>query len=193
LHVAEPILQGGVLSMATRHRRFNLHVAADSARIQRNNWILVVILAVCLQVVYVFADCRQTATGTAIDFSKAYFLLDADMEKYMCSELAGDADESAAASYLQAMTDEARERGFGTGMVRQSIYHVKTETLAQDAESATIHLKGVRRTCIHPVFAYVAKLFNLGATHSFEETLELLKEDGKWKVCGTPYGLSLDG
>ncbi|MBC2711102.1 MAG: hypothetical protein HGJ94_08930 [Desulfosarcina sp.] len=130
-------------------------------RSNNSAWILVVILAVSLQVVFVFADCKQTATGTAIDFSKAYFLLNADMEKYMCSERAGDEDESAAATYLQAMTDE-------------------------------IHLKGLRRTCIHPVFAYVAKLFRLGQTHEFEETLELVKKDGKWKVCGTPYGLSLD-
>ena len=114
-------------------------------RSDNSAWILVVILAVCLQVVFVFADCKQTATGTAIDFSKAYFLLDGDMEKYMCGELAGDEDESAAASYLHAMTDEAKARGFGTGMVKQIIYHVKTETLAQDAESATIHLKA------HPV------------------------------------------
>ncbi|MBC2743956.1 MAG: hypothetical protein HGJ93_13125 [Desulfosarcina sp.] len=161
-------------------------------RSNNSAWILVVILAVSLQVVFVFADCKQTATGTAIDFSKAYFLLNADMEKYMCSERAGDEDESAAATYLQAMTDEARARGFGTGMVKQIIYHVETETLAQDDESATIHLKGLRRTCIHPVFAYVAKLFRLGQTHEFEETLELVKKDGKWKVCGTPYGLSLD-
>lgn len=162
-------------------------------RSNNSAWILVVILAVCLQVVFVFADCRQTATGTAIDFSKAYFLLDADMGKYMCSELAGDEEEeSVAASYLQAMTDEAADRGFNTGMVRQSIYHIKTETLAQDAGSATIHLKGVSRTCINPVYAFVAKLFHLGDTQPFEETLELLKEDGRWKVCGTPYGLSLD-
>ena len=155
-------------------------------------WVLVVILAVCLQVAFVFADCKQTATGTAIDFSKAYFLLDADMQKFMCRELAGDGDESAAAAHVYAMTDEARQRGFGTGMVRQMIYHVETETLAQDAESATIHVKGLRRTCIHPVFAYVAKLFRLGQTYRFEETLELVKEDGKWKVCGAPFGLELD-
>ena len=155
-------------------------------------WILVVILAVCLQVVFVFADCKQTATGTAIDFSKAYFLLDTDMKKYLCSELAGDEDESVAADYLHDRTDQANARGFGIGMVRQMIYHVKTETLAQDAESATIHLKGLRRTCIHPVFAYVAKLFQLGQAQEFEETLELMKEDGKWKVCGAPFGLSMD-
>ncbi len=156
-------------------------------------WILVVILAVCLQVVFVFADCKQTATGTALDFSKAYFLLDTEMGRYLCSELAGDEDESAAANYLQAKTDEAAARGFGTGMVRQTIYHVKAKTLVQDAESATIHVKGLRRTCIHPVFAYVAKLFGLGQTQAFEDTLELVKENGQWKVCGSPYGLSLDG
>jgi hypothetical protein len=161
----------------------------------RNNnsaWVIVVILSVCLQVAFVFADCKQTATGTAIDFSKAYFLLDDDMERYICSELAGDEDEPAVAAYLQTMTDEAKARGFGIGMVRQTITHVETETLAQDAESATIHLKGRHRTCIHPVFAYVAALFHLGQTHEFEETLELIKEDGKWKVCGTPYDLSMD-
>ena len=155
-------------------------------------WILVVILAVCLQVAFVFADCKQTATGTAIDFSKAYFLLNTDMGKYMCGELAGDEDESAVAAYLRAVTDGAEARGFGKGMMQQAIYHVETETLAQDAESATIHVKGMHRTCIHPVFAYVAKLFGLGRVHAFEGMLELVKEDGKWKVCGTPYGLFLD-
>jgi len=154
-------------------------------------WALVLILAVCLQVAFVFADCKQTATGTAIDFSKAYFLLDADMEKYLCNELTGDEDEPLVAAYLQTMNDEAADRGFGIGMVRQTIYHVETETLTQDTDSATIHLKGRHRTCIHPVFAYVATLFQLGQTHTFEATLELVKEDGRWKVCGAPYGLSM--
>ena len=156
-------------------------------------WILLAILAVCLQVVFVFADCKQTATGTAIDFSKAYFLLDADMEKYMCSELIGDEDQSAAAAHIQTMTAEAGDRGFGTGMVRKMITHLESETLNQDDESATIHLAGHSRTCIHPVFAFVAKIFRLGQTYTFEETLDLIKEDGRWKVCGTPYGLSLEG
>lgn len=155
-------------------------------------WILVVALAVCLQVVFVFADCKQTATGTAIDFSKAYFLLDSDMDTYLCDALIGDEAESAAAAHVLAMQTEADERGFGIGMVRRIITHVETETLAQDGESATIHLSGSSRTCIHPVFAYVAKLFRLGQTYTFEETLELIKENGRWKVCGTPYGLSLD-
>ena len=156
-------------------------------------WILVAILAVCLQVLFIFADCKQTATGTAIDFSKAYFLLEADMDKYMCSELIGEEDESVAAAHIQSMTAKAESWGYGIGMVRKMITHLETETLAQDGESAIIHLAGHSRTCIHPIFTYIAKLFRLGQTYTFEETLELIKEDGRWKVCGTPYGLSLDG
>ena len=152
-------------------------------------WILLVVLAVCLQVVFVFADCKQSATKTAVDFSKAYFLLDDNLECYLCNDLNGDENESAASAYLRAKALEARDRGFSIGMVRKIITHLETETLAQDDSSATIHLSGESRTCIHPVFSYVAKLFHIGQEYSFEGTLELIKEDGQWKVCGTPYGM----
>ena len=66
-------------------------------------WILLVVLAVCLQVVFIFADCKQSATQTAVDFAKAYFLLDSDMETHLCSDLAGGGDESAADEYIRAM------------------------------------------------------------------------------------------
>ena len=155
-------------------------------------WILLVVLAVCLQVVFVFADCKQSATKTAVDFSKAYFLLDDNLETFLCSDLLGDEDESAASAYLTAMTTEARNRGFNKGMVRKIITHLETETVSQNDESATIHVSGESRTCIHPVFSYIAKLFHIGQKYTFEETLELTKEDGRWKICGTPYGLSLD-
>jgi hypothetical protein len=155
-------------------------------------WILLVVLAVCLQVVFVFADCKQSATQTAVDFSKAYFLLDKDLGTYLCSDLIGEEDESVACAYLRSTTADAGDRGFGPGMAKKMITHLKTETLAQDDGSATIHIHGESRTCIHPVFTYVAKLFHLGQKYTFEETLELIKEDGQWKVCGTPFGLSVD-
>lgn len=155
-------------------------------------WILLVVLAVCLQVVFVFADCKQSATKTAVDFSKAYFLLDDNLECYLCNDLIGEENESAAGAYLRSMTTEARDRGFNTGMVRKIITHLETETLSQDDASATIHLSGESRTCIHPVFSYIATIFRIGQKYNFEETLELIKEDGKWKVCGAPYGLSLE-
>jgi hypothetical protein len=161
-------------------------------------WILVLAIAIALQVLFVFADGKKTATGTAVAFSKAYFMLDEDMEEYVCDELIGEEDESAVATYLYTRNQEAYKRGFGgqgfgKGMVKQMIYHVKTETIAQDDESATIHIHGLQRTNIHPAFTFVAKLFQLGQVREFEETLDLTKVDGQWKVCGSPYGLSLEG
>lgn len=160
---------------------------------KQSAWILVLVLGVSLQLLLIFGDCKQTATGTAVDFSKAFFALDTTMEKYVCGDLIGEDGDSAVTDYLQAMDSEARERGFGKGMVRKMIYHVKTDTLSQDDESATIHIHGVHRTCIHPVFTFVAKLFQLGHKGEFEETLNLVKEDGQWKICGSPFGLSLEG
>jgi hypothetical protein len=151
----------------------------------------VVLLAVGLQLVFLIADGRQTATKTAVEFAEAFFRLDADMENFMCSDLTDTEYETAAAAHIREMTDRARDRGFTTGMVRESISHVKAETLFQDAESATIHLHGKRRTNINPVFAFVAKLFRLGETREFDETLELVKQDGTWKVCGEPFGMTL--
>jgi hypothetical protein len=156
-------------------------------------WILVVVIAVALQLLFVVSDGRQSATGAAVAFSKAYFMLDDDLEKFVCSDLIGEEDESAVAAYLYTRNQEAHERGFGKGMIRQMIYHVKTETVVQDEESATIHIHGLQRTNIHPAFTFVAKIFQLGQVREFEETLDLTKEDGQWKVCGAPYGLSLEG
>ena len=160
-------------------------------RSTQSAWILVVVLAVFFQIIFVFADSRQTATGTAIDFSKAFFLLDADMERYLCSELREDEETPVVAAHIQAAIDSAAARGFPKSMAREMIYHVKTETLAQEDESATIHLEGLRRTRINPVYAFVAKLFHLGDTRQFEQTLELVKQDGKWRVCGDPFGMTL--
>ena len=156
-------------------------------------WILVVVIAIALQLLFVFADNKKTATGTAVAFSKAYFMLDDGLEEFVCSDLIGEEDESAVSTYLYTMNQEAYERGFEKSMVRKMIYHVKTETVAQDAESATIKIHGLHRTCIHPAFTFVAKLFQLGDLGEFEATLDLTKEDGQWKVCGNPYGLSLEG
>jgi hypothetical protein len=174
--------------------RFCKEAQSMAKKDNKSLWILVVVIAVVLQVLFVFADYnKSSATGTAVAFSKAYFMLDDDLEKFVCSDLIGEEDESAAATYLYAKNQEAFERGFGKGMVRQMIYHVKTETLAQDEASATIHIHGLQRTNIHPAFTFVAKLFQLGHVREFEETLDLTKQDGEWKVCGSPYGLSLEG
>ena len=44
---------------------------------------------------------------------------------------------------------------------------------------------------INSVFALVAKIFRIGKTHQVDETLTAVKEDGRWKICGTPFALML--
>jgi hypothetical protein len=152
-------------------------------------FIPVLVLAVCLQVIFIVADCRDTATGAAIEFSKAYFLLDASMANRLCSDLSTDEEKDWTADLIQRVSDEAGQRGFQPGMLKYSLEHIHTRTLHQDAASAEIHLSAVKRVCINPVFAWVAKLFRLGETQPVSATLELVKENGTWKVCGNPFEL----
>ncbi len=153
---------------------------------------LVILIAIFLQVVFVFADGRETATGAAVEFSKAYFMLDSKMADRVCGDLAGDEEETAVGAFIQKAADEASDRGVGVGYIRHTLYGIKTETISQDAETAKIKLMGKTRVCINPLYAFVAKIFFLGDTYKVEEVLDLVKEDGKWKVCGAPYSLQTD-
>jgi hypothetical protein len=39
----------------------------------------------------------------------------------------------------------------------------------------------------------VAKLFFIGESRPVDEVLELVRENGTWKVCGNPFGLAENG
>ena len=49
-------------------------------------WVSMSIVAILLQIIFVLADVKDTVTGTAIEFSKSYFLLDNSMKDYLCSD-----------------------------------------------------------------------------------------------------------
>jgi hypothetical protein len=55
--------------------------------------------------------------------------------------------------------------------------------------TAKIHLTGKSRVCINPAFMLVGKLFQIGRDHIVDETIELVKEDGRWRVCGGSFEL----
>jgi hypothetical protein len=152
-------------------------------------FVPILVLAVCLQVIFIVADSRDTATGAAIEFSKAYFLLDESMSERLCSDLSADGEKDWARDLILRTSDEARLRGFDPGMLRYALEHIHSQTIRQDANSAEIHLTAVKRVCINPAFAWVAKLFRLGQTQPVNAMLEMVKEDGKWKVCGHPFEL----
>ena len=45
------------------------------------------------------------------------------------------------------------------------------------------------KRAIHPVFAYFLRMWNMGATYHLDEVVDMVKEEGRWKVCGYDYAL----
>lgn len=164
----------------------------------KDNWstpiVLVILAGIFLQVIFAMADSRSFPHRTALAFSKAYYALDPHMSRYLCEDLKANEDVDLVAEYRNSRFDEARERGLPMNYMKGALYHYETETrLGSDGKSAEVRLTALRRTAINPVFAWVAKLFFIGQNQPVEEVLELVKENGTWKVCGNPFGLAGNG
>jgi hypothetical protein len=67
--------------------------------------------------------------------------------------------------------------------------HIKTKTHLIDENTAEVTIKASMRRNIQPLFYLVSRIFFLGETYHMEETLRLVKEDNRWKVCGEPLAL----
>jgi len=147
----------------------------------------VIIVAFVLQIVLIGADRHETPGTAAVNFSKAYFKLDADIADLLCAEL--KEDEDVVGDYLFRVAEEARAEGFDTSWKKMALAHIELETKMVDENTAAVQITGQRRRSINPVFGAVAKIFFLGDSHKVEETLTVVKEDDGWKVCGQPFSL----
>jgi len=152
----------------------------------------VVLLGVLLQVVLIFSACSHAPHEAAIAFAEAYFKLDPDMAEYLCQESRVVDDTDTVQAYLFTRRQQARQRGFEKAFLKSKLYHVITHTTFVDDDSARVALSADRRTAINPAYAWVAKLFHIGGTYPLRATLDVVKEDGRWKVCGRPFDLIQD-
>lgn len=150
----------------------------------------VVIVAFILQIGLVGADRHETPGTVAVDFSKAYFKLDADMADLLCSEMTENEDTDVVDDYLKRVAAEAGAEGFDPSWKRMVLSHIELKTEMLDENMAKVHISCDRRRSINPVFGAVAKIFFLGDTYQVEETLSVVKEDDGWKVCGQPFSLT---
>jgi hypothetical protein len=149
----------------------------------------IIMLALILQVVLAVADQRDNPEKAAVEFAEAYFWLDPAMADRLCRDLTGDSESNAVQNYLQRVDQEARSLGYEFNFMKQGLFHIDARTTLKDADTAVVTLKGERRRTINPVFGLVARWFFMGETHPVQETLELVKEGGSWKVCGKPFRL----
>jgi len=151
--------------------------------------ILVLIIGLLVQLLFSVADAIDTPSKAVVQFSKAYFNLDKSMAKKICKERLASEDVDVIDQYIYLSAKEAKERGFGINFMKNKLYHIETETLSKKENEAQIRITGKIRVSINPVYPIVAKLFNIGATHEVDEIINVIKEDGKWKVCGSLFSL----
>jgi hypothetical protein len=149
----------------------------------------IIMLALILQVILAVADQRDNPEKAAVEFAQSYFWLDPAMADRLCKDLARDSENNAVQAYLQRIDQEARSLGYEFNYMKQGLFHIDAKTTMKDANTAVVALKGERRRTINPVFGLVARWFGMGEKYPVEETLNLVKESGSWKVCGKPFRL----
>lgn len=151
--------------------------------------ILVLIVGFLVQALFSILDMGDTPNKAVVEFSKAYFQLDKSMAERICKKRLASEDVDVIDQYLHLKAKEAKERGFGINFMKNKLYHIQTETKTKGDTEAQIRITGRIRVAINPVYPIIAKLFNLSATHEVDENINVIKEDGKWKVCGNLFSL----
>ncbi len=158
---------------------------------QRTNLVpfaVLIVIAVVLQLALIAADCRQTPAKVAKSFAAAYYYLDADMQDYLCSDLAAEGET--VDNYLNQKSIEASQRGLSMSYLRHKFMHMHAKTVQSSGTAAKIHLTGTTRVCINPLYLLVGKLFHIGQDYHVNETIELIKEEGQWRICGQAMDLT---
>ncbi len=142
------------------------------------------VLAVFMQVVFAFADAKDTPQKAAVEFSKAYFMVDPAMSRRVCDRLLNRDGINLVSHIIEQKAREAHEMGYSPDFMKCALFNIETEILNRDENSATVRLTAVRKRNLNPVFTFIGRLFNLGTTYPVDQVLELVKEKGRWKVCG---------
>jgi hypothetical protein len=161
------------------------------AKLSRSAGIfLVLIVAVLVQLIFSLADIRDTPSKAVVQFSKAYFDLDKSMAKRICKKELASKDGNVVDRYLYHAAQEAKARGFDIDFLKNKLYDIETETISKTDNEAQIRITGTIRVGINSVYPVIARLFHIGATHKVDQVIHVIKENGKWKVCGKLFSLT---
>ncbi|HUV49673.1 MAG TPA: hypothetical protein VMW78_01455 [Anaerolineae bacterium] len=150
----------------------------------------VVIIGFILQVAFIYAENIDSPHKAALEFSKAYFLLDkATMNERLCNAQKTIDEVNIIDEYIQQTATKAREMGFELKYMKNNMYYIKTHTIPLEDAKANVMLTCKIRKSINPLFATVAKIFHLGETHEIDAIIPVIKENETWKVCGKVFTL----
>ena len=152
--------------------------------------VTIVIIGFILQVAFVYADRIDSPHKAVVEFSKAYFWLDKSMAKRLCNAQRTVDGVDVVDKYIQSVASNAKESGWGINYMKSTIYHIKTQTLSRDDSNAVVKLTCYKKKTINPLYMPFAKIFRLNKTYHVDETINVIKEDETWKVCGKIFDLS---
>jgi len=147
----------------------------------------VIILGLVVQAMLFALYSIPAPYKTAVAFTKAYYKIDASMEDYLCEDGRIVDDVNTTTQHIYDKTRMAKSRGFKKGYLRSQLYDIITHTTYTSDTEATVAISAERRTAINPLFAWVTKLFRIGGTYPVEGVIDVVKENGKWKVCGNSF------
>lgn len=152
-------------------------------------WAALIILFVGFQAVFILADCKSSAPQSAEAFIRAYYAMKPSVGDMVCNDLTDDGIGDPVGHFFDKVAKEARELGHSPKYMRTQMMSLHVETINQTEDTAVVHVSGTRRRNINPVFTFIARLplFNLGSTFPVEKTLEMVKEDGRWRVCSDMF------
>lgn len=143
---------------------------------------LVILLGIALQVVFVCAETKDSPNKTAVEFAEAYFRFDPAMKSMLCSQLLNDQEQDYVAAYINESSKRARDLGYNLSYLKTGLKDIMTKTLSRDENCATIELKAESR--------YALRTFFTGDRFEVHQKLDMIKEGGKWKVCGNPFSIA---
>lgn len=140
---------------------------------------LVILLGIAFQVIFVFAETKDTPNKAAVKFAEAYFKFDPAMKSMLCSKLVDDQEQDYIAIYINESSLRANDLGYNLSYLKTGLKDIMTSTLAQGENTAVIELKAKSK--------YALRTFFTGDRFEVHQKMDMVKEDGKWKVCGNPF------
>jgi hypothetical protein len=143
---------------------------------------LTLLVFLLLQVLFVFAETRDTPRRAVIQFTKAYIKFDPEgMRERLCKESRTQNDTDVILEYVDQQRQRARKLGYPLWYMKDCLYEVETHILAKNWQRARIRFHAERN-------GWVRWFFD-GKRREVEETFDVVWSEGKWRVCGNPFSL----
>lgn len=141
---------------------------------------VVLILLIVLQAIFIAVDGRSTPAKAAKAFAEDFYYLDPGMQDWLCTR---QREAGVVQAYLQTKADAAALQGHEMSYFRRMFTKIRVNTISRKGDTALVHITGTTRVAIHPAYMVIGEVFGIGRNYPVDMTLELVRQNGRWRVC----------